>query len=214
MDKEFHLYTAHAPEDRVDAYNEVMELIEKDTPIIKTTQVLACTTKLFEQDYRIFVHTEDDDFEITLGRCARTNREIRMAHNLPKLITNGEFCCANENVNIFYAITLTILEKGDSPTAMPYENTYVYVFDTEEKRDEFADELEEFDEDGYVIDENYDAYYRSEENRRSLLSDMDEEALYVSSKSIEEKPNGYFVGRYKLSEDERSIEYEYKMWLD
>lgn len=94
MEKEFHLYLCgynKINENRFDGLDEVNEAIRKGISPIKTTQVLACTTELFSYNYRIFVHDEDGEFEITLGNCERTTREIRMAHNLPKLIQAGEF---------------------------------------------------------------------------------------------------------------------------
>ena len=92
--KEFHLwfscsydkeYTSHS-------YGVTERLIEKGRPIIHTTQVMCVSTKLFEKGYRIIIHCEDEsEFEITLGACERTDREIRMGHCLSRMLVNGAF---------------------------------------------------------------------------------------------------------------------------
>ena len=89
--KEFHLYLDKRPENSIDVFDEVTALIELGISPIHTTQVYACTTYLFDQGYRIFVHDNDGEFEITLGPCERTERIIKMGYNLPKLIVAGEF---------------------------------------------------------------------------------------------------------------------------
>lgn len=213
MDKEFHLYLAHAPEDSVNEYGEVMHLIDQDVPIIKTTQVMTCTTQLFDRDYRIFVHSEDDDWEITLGKCQRTNREIRMAHNLPNLIIHGEFSPDKEKVQEFFALDLTLQYRGDHPTSIPVEIHNVYVYDSEEVRNLYAQILDtNFDEDGYAPGEYDNPYYLSA-NRQKLVDEMANESLYCGNK-IEHKDNKYFVGRYEVVEDVYSTDYYFRIWMD
>jgi len=57
-----------------------------------TTQILLCKTSLIEKGYRIFVYPKiGERFEITLGACECTNREIRIGHNIANLIVSGEF---------------------------------------------------------------------------------------------------------------------------
>lgn len=52
----------------------------------------ASMTDLFDKGYRIFVHPNAHDrFEITLGKCERTGREIKRSHCLWKMILAGEF---------------------------------------------------------------------------------------------------------------------------
>jgi hypothetical protein len=60
---------------------------------VRTTQMGFLSTDLFLDGFRVFVHDSRNDFyEIKLG-CdnERTNREIRMRHDLFKLWKNGEF---------------------------------------------------------------------------------------------------------------------------
>lgn len=93
---EFHLYLYTLEgykRDVINAYTvtSVNDLISlgKD---VDTYQVICCTTDLFNKGYRIFVHeTPASQFEITLGTCEGTTREIKMGHDLPKLILAGEF---------------------------------------------------------------------------------------------------------------------------
>ena len=59
---------------------------------VDTIQACTLSTSLFEKGYRIFIHDVPSSwFEITLGKCERTNREIKMGHNLLNLLLSGEF---------------------------------------------------------------------------------------------------------------------------
>lgn len=94
MDKEFHIWfnEYYDKELTMHTYPNVEEMIEQNKPIIHTTQVMCVTTKLFELGYRIFVHCADySTFEITLGDCDRTKREVRMAHTLYHMLISGSF---------------------------------------------------------------------------------------------------------------------------
>lgn len=52
---------------------------------------LSLYDRLFESKYRIFIHDLAGTYEIRLGDCDRTTREIRRGHNIFKMWVSGEF---------------------------------------------------------------------------------------------------------------------------
>lgn len=96
MEKEFHLYLDdyQATKDSycLHSYVATKKAIEAGQYIIHTTQVALVSTSLIHAGYRIFIYPSvGKPFEITLGKCANTSKEIREAHNLEKLLVNGGF---------------------------------------------------------------------------------------------------------------------------
>ena len=94
MEKAIHFYT-YKPDD-VFCYvtwNDTIAAITRSESTIHTTQIGILGTRLFEFEYRIYIHEGNDDYyEITLGNNnTRTNREIRMGYNLFKMWKSGEF---------------------------------------------------------------------------------------------------------------------------
>lgn len=92
-EKSFHLYM-DVDDTRyiLHSYVKTKDAIDNEFPVIMTTQVCLCKTSLFEKGYRIFVYPKvGERFEITLGKCECTDKEIRMAHSLDKMLLNGAF---------------------------------------------------------------------------------------------------------------------------
>lgn len=73
-------------------YTETEDAIYNNEEIIHTLQMCCLKTSLFTQGYRVFIHDMDGNYEIKLGPDNdRTNRDIRMEHNILKLWELGEF---------------------------------------------------------------------------------------------------------------------------
>ena len=91
--KEYHLYLYKLNyEGMVHTYTDTMNAIKNNQSLIGTTQLVTCTGELFDKGYRIFIHPKPHDmFEITLGACVRTDREIRKAHCLWHMLISGAF---------------------------------------------------------------------------------------------------------------------------
>lgn len=88
------------PDGTVHTYRTTKLLIELESERIDTTQIVLCTTDLFRKGYRIFIHpTKGNMFEIKLGdNSPYTDKEIRMEHNLYKMLIAGTFNTAETSV--------------------------------------------------------------------------------------------------------------------
>lgn len=64
--------------------------IDKNTPIILTTDMSSMSMDLIDQGYRIFLHQVGcEDIEIKVGDNDWTDKDIRMAHNIEKMWKSG-----------------------------------------------------------------------------------------------------------------------------
>ena len=97
MDKEIHFYCAG--DNSVFKYSIAFTYVSFQDSInagieqFATTQLSCLSTDLITKyGYRIFIHPyKGEIFEITLGDCANTTKEIRPAHNLEKMLIAGAF---------------------------------------------------------------------------------------------------------------------------
>jgi hypothetical protein len=60
---------------------------------VHTDNLIFCDTKIITKyGYRLFIHPQiGEAFEITLGKCANTKREIKPETNILRLLLSGEF---------------------------------------------------------------------------------------------------------------------------
>lgn len=90
--KELHIYLFTPDYDEsvlTDYISTAIMLNQSDDDVIKTTQVNFLS---FDYKRRLFVHiSESEVHEITLGNCDGTDKEIREAHNLEKMLIAGSF---------------------------------------------------------------------------------------------------------------------------
>lgn len=95
MNKEIHFYTFYNPE-CIHSWTGTEHAILTEQEIIKTTQMGLMSMRLIsDYGYRIFVHDDtlnfDSCYEIRVGDNERTNREIRIAHNIFRMWRAGAF---------------------------------------------------------------------------------------------------------------------------
>ena len=69
-------------------YKETEDAISQNKDVVCTTQTHFLSFKYAE---RLFVHVNGEKHEITLGNCEGTTREIKISHNLERLLFAGEF---------------------------------------------------------------------------------------------------------------------------
>lgn len=108
MDKELHIWLNNGfPEETLHDYESVYTALDvKYQKIVHTTNTHFCQTNYIVGGYRLFVHLNNDEhecIEITFGTNNKySNKDIRVAHNLEKLLLAGEFGCVRNINNIVY----------------------------------------------------------------------------------------------------------------
>jgi len=92
-EKQIHFYFGPYLDGTVNSYVLTKDIINVGFKYIHTTQIVLCTTDLFRKGYRIFIHpVQGNVFEIKLGdNSPYTDKEIRMGHNLYKMLIAGTF---------------------------------------------------------------------------------------------------------------------------
>lgn len=113
--KELHLYLDLESVDEegieycYDTYRETQEAFETTlNGIVRTTIPFFLS---FEYADKLFVHVKGKAHEITLDECEGTQRCIRLAHNLPKMLFAGEFDWFNPYIPGY--IEIEFPEDGD-----------------------------------------------------------------------------------------------------
>jgi hypothetical protein len=93
MTKEIHFYMDFPfdPVKTFKTYDGTKYAIEKGREIIHTTSIANISFDLLDLGYRIFVHRNGRVLECKLGSMDGTEKEIRKAHNLLKLIMGHVF---------------------------------------------------------------------------------------------------------------------------
>ena len=77
-----------------DGYGDILQMMNSlKYPEIHTQNLVFCDMKIITKyGYRLFIHPQvGEPFEITLGKCANTNREIKPETNILHLLLSGEF---------------------------------------------------------------------------------------------------------------------------
>ena len=69
-------------------YQDTVDMLNADISIIHTTQPAFLQ---FKYAKRLFIILNKEIHEITLGKCEGTDKEIRKAHNIEKMLLNGAF---------------------------------------------------------------------------------------------------------------------------
>ena len=98
MKKEIHFYKYYPINSKeygfivYHSWKTVSDMIKRNENIIHTTQMGLMSMDLIEQGYKIFVHDDlDDMYEIKLGSNDRTEKCLRLAHNIFKMWRAGAF---------------------------------------------------------------------------------------------------------------------------
>ena len=87
----FHMDFPFDPVNTFKTYDGTKYAIEKRREIIHTTSIANISFDLLDLGFRIFVHRNGRVLECKLGSMDGTEKEIRKAHNLLKMIMGHAF---------------------------------------------------------------------------------------------------------------------------
>ena len=75
------------------AYTIVLDMLKEGYTTINTQNLIFADMRIITKyGYRLFIHPQiGEPFEITLGKCANTKREIKPETNILHLLLSGEF---------------------------------------------------------------------------------------------------------------------------
>ena len=93
MEKKFVVYFGKRYFATAEAYDDILEQLKEGIGYISTHNVVFAYLQIITKyGYRLFIHPQiGEAFEITLGKCANTKREIKPETNILSLLLSGEF---------------------------------------------------------------------------------------------------------------------------
>ena len=90
--REFHVWFSKCNCPHYNLISSVLWLLKRGLNVHTDNLIFADTKIITKYGYRLFIHPQiGEPFEITLGKCANTKREIRPETNILHLLLSGEF---------------------------------------------------------------------------------------------------------------------------
>ncbi|QNO18830.1 hypothetical protein [Caproicibacterium amylolyticum] len=91
--KEIHFYFGSNCEPYTKVYHDFYSsrMAIWNDEVVHTTQLVLLSTKLFEQGFKVFIHTVHRTFEVKLGKNEITSRIVKPESNILKLLFAGGF---------------------------------------------------------------------------------------------------------------------------
>lgn len=100
MEKELHIWLGkdHPSSDLCVSLETTEKVLHKGYKRVDTVQPHVCSTYWLQQGYRIFTHMLDGEtVEMKLGKIGDNPKEIRVAHNLEKMLLANCFGLATRD---------------------------------------------------------------------------------------------------------------------
>lgn len=90
--REFHVWFCKCNAPHYNLISSVLWCLKRGLSAHTDNLVFADTKIITKYGYRLFIHPQiGEPFEITLGKCSNTNREIKPETNILHLLLSGEF---------------------------------------------------------------------------------------------------------------------------